>query len=635
MSIAAISEQLRRHRSLWLTGVVLVWLAGCETVGGPGRTSGVRATDADREFLDANYSQAASLYEQVAARGTELAPSTAQLMAAMAWQLAGQPERGQRWINAASPEALSTGLGQLASAGAALAINDRETANAALDQAQAAELNTLERLSYQAFRAQALFLDGQPQLATSHLTRRELWLSSERAITANHQMIWNGLRATDPQKLREAANATSDPVVKGWLDLVIDTSRSLRSPDRLARVVEQWTQRYPSHPGNAYFVPALLASSDGEATSLRQAALLLPLSGRTQSVAAAIRDGFLAAHFERGNPEIAIRVYDIADGGPILSYQTAVDEGADIVVGPLTKNALREITLLPELSVPVLGLNRLADDELVPAGIYQFALAPEDEASVAAERAVAAGLPRAIALAPLGDWGERVLAAFASSLSNSGGVLLDFERYDPTSTDFSPQIERVMQISASVARRRQLRALLGEPLQYEPRRRQDVDVIFIAANAANARAIKPQLKFHYSGDIPVYATSAVSAAETRNRADLRGIEFPEIPWLVAPDIAPRPALDTMNRYWRSQLQLNRLRAMGIDAYDLMADIFEPQAQARDGATGRLTLADDGRVYRSLPWVRYEGNDVVLQDALAPAIPDSSAWPAAEERGASE
>lgn len=635
MIIAAISERLRRQHRLWLSVIVLAWLAGCETVGGPGRTSAVSAAAADRAFLDANYSEAASLYEQVSAIGTELTPATAQLMAAVAWQLAGQAEQGQRWINDADPQSMNTGLGQLARAGAALAVNDSETANAALDQAQASELNTSERLTYQAFRAQALYLDDQPQLATSHLTRRELWLSSERAITSNHQMIWNGLRASDPQQLRDAVENTSDPVVKGWLELVLDTSRSLRNPDRLARVVEQWTLRFPSHPGNAYFVPALLANSDGEMASLRQAALLLPLSGRTESVAAAIRDGFLAAHFERGNPDLVIRVYDIAEGGPILSYQTAVDEGADIVVGPLTKNALREIALLPQLPVPVLGLNRLADEEFVPAGIYQFALAPEDEAGVAAERAVAAGLPRAVALAPLGDWGDRVLAAFASRLGSSGGVLLDFERYDPADTDFSPQIERVMQISASVARRRQLRALLGEPLQYEPRRRQDVDVIFIAANAANARAIKPQLKFHYSGDIPVFATSAVSAADTRNRADLRGIEFPEIPWVVAPDAAPRPALETMNRYWRSQLQLNRLRAMGIDAYDLMADIFEPPSDARDGATGQLTLADDGRVYRRMPWVRYEGSDVVLQEPLPSEMPDSATWPTAEELGASE
>jgi outer membrane PBP1 activator LpoA protein len=63
-------------------------------------------------------------------------------------------------------------------------------------------------------------------------------------------------------------------------------------------------------------------------------------------------------------------------------------------------------------------------------------------------------------------------------------------------------------------------------------RRNDVDVIFIAANDTQARLLRPQLRFLDAGDIPVYATGRIYSGRpdpARNQ-DLDGVRFPATPW---------------------------------------------------------------------------------------------------------
>ncbi len=612
-----------------ITALAVLVLGACTAIPGPPRQTVVSETRAEQYFVEGRLEESADAFELLAARA---GGSVDQVYRAALIQLeAGQPEIAARVLArslVSGQASVTPRLDWQYQAGVALAAGDTTVAGEWLNRLSNQDLPTLERLIYQGQKAQWHFQRDEPRLATSFLTRRELWLSGERAITHNHQKIWDGLRASDPAALQSALATTSDEVVRGWLELVVGTGRVLRSPRRLASAVQLWVERYPGHPGNAYFVPALSATEASSAGSLDQIAVLLPSSGRTAAVATAIRDGFMGAHLQRGDPERILRFYDVTTLGASDAYLRAVNDGADLVVGPLTKPAIRELLANESLPVPVLALNRVTDLEILPPGFYQMALAPEDEAATAARRAVAAGRTRAIALAPFGDWGDRVLATFGETLTRYGGVLVDFERFESSETDFSHEIERVMQLQASIERRRRMRALVDQNLQYEPRRRQDVDVIFIAASVANARALKPQLKFHYSGDIPVYATSTAVQTGGERVNDLRDIEVAEIPWLIAPDSAPAPTLETFRNFWPSQQSLNRLNALGIDAYDVASRLFSEDFEDSvpiSGATGLLTVGVDGIVIRDLPWARFDGQSI---EALAPLeqLPEPSAEP---------
>ncbi|MEM8983584.1 MAG: penicillin-binding protein activator [Pseudomonadota bacterium] len=638
-------SSLRRAVRISVIALATLAIAACQTVGSDRRLSD--AALAESALDNAEYTDAASIFEQLAQRSTATDQRRWQLAAALAWLDAGEAERARRLSGPLDLAATANDTDiNAALIVAALAITDTDfaTATAALDRLTAQPLTTRQNVRYQRWRAALLYAQGDIALATSYLTRRELWLTSERAVAANHQLIWDGLRDSDADAVAAALARTTDPTVRGWLELVLTTSPVRTNPAALASVVGAWTRRYPGHPANGTFVPALIGDDASALGVPRQVALLLPLSGRSRAFATAIRDGFLAAHIadlDSGDVKPRLRIYDVSGDGATLTVQRALDDGAEMIIGPLTKSALGELALQPALPVTTLGLNRIPADSVAPAGLYQFGLAPEDEARMAAERAIAVGYRRAVALAPLGDLGERLLTAFASHFQALGGQVLDYERYDTAATDFSAQIERVMQIQASISRWRRVQNLIGERAEFEPRRRQDVDVLFLPASARNARLLKPQLKFHFSGDIPVFATGQIANADGRESNEIAGIEYAEIPWLIDDSAAFTPSAADVASNWRREAQHQRLFALGMDAYRLIGPLSGAHSSATNeinGATGQLSIGSDGVIRRRLSWSRFNGSrgEALPVVPLDPALEtDRDAWRFDQDQSGSE
>jgi len=353
----------------------------------------------------------------------------------------------------------------------------------------------------------------------------------------------------------------------------------------------------------------------------RQVALLLPLTGRSAAAGKAIQNGFLGAYFATASAldeQQSVRIYDVnSDGGASAAYQNAVADGAEFVVGPLLKNNVIELANDILVPVPVLTLNHLPEDTLAPPGLYQFALAPEDEAASAAVRALGDGYTRAVALVPNNDWGRRVLQSFATEFEGLGGTLLDYRSYTPDMQDFSNEIENLMGLSGSVQRYHRMRANIGTSLQFDPRRRQDAEFIFLAAAAGPGRLLKSQLKFHYSGDLPAYSTSSVNSLDGRSNSDLNGIMFADTPWLVDPQPWIRYLPQTYSEYWPEERRLGRLHALGYDAYNLIASLYAyrgGEMAELDGATGELSLDQHGRIHRRLAWAQFQrGEAIALPD----------------------
>ncbi|MFZ9086870.1 MAG: penicillin-binding protein activator, partial [Steroidobacteraceae bacterium] len=185
-------------------------------------------------------------------------------------------------------------------------------------------------------------------------------------------------------------------------------------------------------------------------TGTGRIALLLPLSGRAASAGETVRNGFLDSFYampEADRP--SIRVYDVAVSDAPSAYLQAAADGAQVIVGPLTR---REVTALADTTdgrVTTLALNFLPEERVTPANFYQFALSPEDEARAVARRVVADGLPNGVTLLPANDWGRRVQQAFNEELAALGGMVLDSEAYAPGTTDFSEIIPRLMKLRSA------------------------------------------------------------------------------------------------------------------------------------------------------------------------------------------
>ena len=75
-------------------------------------------------------------------------------------------------------------------------------------------------------------------------------------------------------------------------------------------------------------------------------------------------------------------------------------DGAQFVVGPLSKPAVSKLMTEGAITVPTLTLNFAYQTDPLPANLYQISLSPEDEARQVAERAWLDGHNQAISVVP-------------------------------------------------------------------------------------------------------------------------------------------------------------------------------------------------------------------------------------------
>lgn len=614
----------------------LLALGGCESgsLGGFGSLSG--ESRAIRLSQNGEYAEAAGVYIGLAsdAIGTERDRLTQ--LAVEQWLNAGDVTRARSAFATVAMPASGENLWLWhANSGAfALFDGDADRALELLEPLSRESLPLDHRSRIDALRADAWFQKGDPARAVEIMVQRESWMGRRRDVDQNRRRLWQGLSVSSPENMRASAESVSDPVVRGWLSLGALAAATGQQGIGWANGVRRWREMHGDHP--AIIIVDDLELAESVSDYPRQVALLLPLSGDAGSAGQAIQNGFFGAYFSTASEleeSQTIRVYDVsAEGGASAAYASAVRDGAEFIVGPLLRSSVTELANDILVPVPVLTLNNLPENTLAPPGLYQFALAPEHEAAAAAERAFADGHRYAVALIPNSDWGRRVFGSFATEFEALGGTLLDYRSYVTGNPDFSNTIEDLMALSGSVRRYQRLRANIGGPLQFDPRRRQDADAIFMAADASAGRLMKAQLKFHYAGDLPVYSTSSINAMDGRSNTDLNGVMFADTPWVVSPQpwISRLPAL--YDEHWPRQRRLRRLHAMGYDAYLLVAPLFSSRGAPIppiDGATGRLRVDVDGKVHRDLAWAQFQqGRPVALPrydftDAgTRPPYPDS-------------
>ncbi len=659
MRINEILRHPARHCSTLASGMTILLmlfaLSACETTG-RGLSSQPGERRAARFAQDGEHYDAASTYIGMASTVSGSERDRLTMLAVEQWLYAGdvtrarnafsnvlRPQGGELlWLYSSNTAALS------------LADGDADAALSLLEPLSRQSLPLDHRLRVEELRADAWVQKGDPARAVELMMQRENWLSGSREIQQNRRRLWRGLVVGNPLELRAAAELAVDPVVRGWLTLGSLAASTGQQGIGWSNGVVRWRDLNSDHPAMS-IVDDLQLPDYKLLDYPRQIALLLPLSGINASNGEAIQYGFLGAYFATAgglDDRQTVRVYDVnVEGGASAAYAAAVADGAEFVVGPLLRRNVMELANDILVPVPVLTLNYLPDNTLAPPGLYQFALSPDDEAVAAAERAIADGHTHALALVPNNNWGRRVFTHFATAFESMGGTVLDSRRYTTGNPDFSNTIEDLMALSGSVRRYQRLRANIGGPLQFDPRRRQDADVIFLAADASAGRLLKSQLKFHYSGGLPVYSTSSIYAMDGRSDSDLNGVMFTDAPWIIGPQSWIQHLPDLYAEHWPEQRRLGRLHAMGYDAYYLVGSLFAARGgfmDEIDGATGKLVLDQDGRVHRRLAWAQFQrGTPVSLPDAepaggpiqdmsedaelLPPDATDAESWYEPEQR----
>ncbi|MBT8063582.1 MAG: penicillin-binding protein activator [Gammaproteobacteria bacterium] len=628
------NETLLPARRVGALALYLAWLlAACATPdwGPPPETPS--AAGAESAFAAGDFEQAATLWQERAVDSGPAEAARLRISAADAWLLAGRPDRAEellRWIERSNLTARDRARLDLVLADLALRANRPDEAATLLRQASPA-LPAASRSRFDELQARA-----QRQLTDPAM--RDL----SRAATQVEGMGFYDVRAalelmrvlenvSSGELAIRAENPRADRQLTGWLDLALVIRQHLVRPEGVGRAMAQWKLRHPYH---------LLTEEQALDTwlSYRQqfrppgrVAVLLPESGRFQAASAAIRDGLMSAYLDDpGGAEILFFATGADDASAISAYFNALDAGADLIIGPLRKEAIEAMLNLAGMATPVLALNELPAGFDTPAylqgQLHGISLSQEQEAASAARRAAALGYQRAMVLAPEGGWGERMALAFEAEFLHGDREIVAAGRYLESQNDHSSTLERVLKIDESKARRKKLENTLQMPLEFEATRRDDVDVIFLAANSGQARLIRPQLRFHDAGDIPVYSTGRVFSGQpdpSKNQ-DLNGLRFAAAPWHLRHSSPEEiPGLDSLRRG-----TLGALFALGQDAWKLLPWLGlmdRDRGFVFSGESGNYRSSEGGMLQREPAWAEFRrGRPAPLPDPVPMITPADAA-----------
>lgn len=291
--------------------------------------------------------------------------------------------------------------------------------------------------------------------------------------------------------------------------------------------------------------------------------LMLPLnSPQFGEAAQVVKAGFEAAAAADGSAEISVAALE--DDSQIgAGYQQLLAQGANFIVGPLTRQGAANLAASSKL--PALVLNTL--DKAPPAGskVWSLSVAVETEAQQIARMMRDDGRQQPLILFNKDNLSQRLRQAFAEEWRSKNK--LPVRELDITTPDGA---RLQTELSAS-------------------------DSVFLALDTKEVEATRALL----ATDMPAYATSLANVRQPS--AILNGLHLVDMPWFLIPNhpetrqIA-RPATP-MNK------ATERLYALGVDAYRLsvaLANTRNPAQIRLGGVSGDLRIGKGWAVQRELP-----------------------------------
>jgi ABC-type branched-subunit amino acid transport system substrate-binding protein len=181
--------------------------------------------------------------------------------------------------------------------------------------------------------------------------------------------------------------------------------------------------------------------------------LILPLSaaGNAGIAAQSMKNAAEMALDEFKNPNIQLLVKDDA-GVPQTAQagvQQALDEGAEIIIGPLFAQAVSAVGQVTRTrGIPVIAFS--TDASVAARGVYLLSFLPESDVRRIVDFSVSRGKRSFAALMPDNAYGAVVEAAFQQEVSRRGGRVLALEKYPLDPGKMAEPVKRVAQAAARV-----------------------------------------------------------------------------------------------------------------------------------------------------------------------------------------
>ncbi|MCY4156261.1 MAG: penicillin-binding protein activator [Gammaproteobacteria bacterium] len=597
-----------------IASLAILALAGCaagDRLGASGEAGALAAREQQALELSrsGDHDDARQVYLSMARRSANAERARYRILAAREAGLDGRHQRALDELLAIEPPPRWLGLWSLAAAGSERVL---EGAQAAYERLANIEPENFPNLAgdLARTRSELLFALQRPAEALGELTRLGADFSEGHESTA--EFTWSLLREHRSQLSTEGV--TGAPL--GWIELALLADQLAGDPTEAGAALNGWRRNFPDHPAGSLLESAVRPEICSGLKPLGRLAMLLPGSQPYRAALKSLRDGFLAARYALMSsceaPEIAF--YEVGDSSHAARQWTrAAAEGADFIVGPLLPESVENAARVAG-GLPTLALNRLRG-QAPPANFEEFALAPEHEARQAARQALGRGLLRALALYPRDAWGQRIYRSFLEEYQAGGGRLIAREQYSLSAVDYSEPIGRLLKISASNRRARELGAKLGRNLSFQPRRRQDADLIFLVARAAQGQLLVPQLRYNYSGDLPVFAIQSTFDPDHADNRDLDGVEMPALPALTHQHVQLSHGQLSAAALAGADFNVS-LFAMGYDSFKLALALYGGSEALKGGIrglTGTIFRTSGGSLERKLAWTQIENGKLTTTE----------------------
>lgn len=175
-------------------------------------------------------------------------------------------------------------------------------------------------------------------------------------------------------------------------------------------------------------------------------ALLLPLTapGQTANIAAAMKKAAELAMFEAGKTNVTLITKDTG-GNPATAAaaaQAAIDEGAEIILGPLLGSEVARVTPVAQArNIPVIAFSSVSS--VARPGIYLMSFLPEQEVSNLLRHVSNSGVRTIAAMIPNSQYGAVVGRALKTSASRLGITIVATERFSRNGTNLSAVSARI------------------------------------------------------------------------------------------------------------------------------------------------------------------------------------------------
>lgn len=202
--------------------------------------------------------------------------------------------------------------------------------------------------------------------------------------------------------------------------------------------------------------------------------LLLPLTGRAENLGQDMLKAAQMALFDAGVNSIVLVPRDTAGSADKAAQaaQELIDDGAEILIGPLFSNAVQAVTpLAQEADIRVLAFSNVTS--VAGEGTYLLGFRPEEQIDRVVQYALDQGLVTFAGLAPDDAYGSTAMQALQRAVLERGGELNKVLYYPSNLEDPSPIVREVANYGARQAALEQEKEII-ESLVEDPEDEEDV-----------------------------------------------------------------------------------------------------------------------------------------------------------------